>query len=65
VADAYHHLLLRAEYQTYLAFTMLGRFFVPVSMPFGLSVAPFTWKKVCRSLVAHRRELGFGLTAYI
>jgi len=65
VADAYHHLRLRPEDQPYLAFTMLGRFFVPVSMPFGLSVAPFTWTKVCRPVVARLRELGFRLTAYV
>jgi len=36
VADVYHHLRLRPEYQAYMAFTMLRRFLVPVSIPFGL-----------------------------
>ena len=65
IADAYHHLRLRVEDQTFLCFTMLGRFFAPVSMPFGLALAPYTWTKVCQPVVGRLRELGFRLTAYV
>lgn len=65
IADAFHHLGIRPQDQTYLAFTICGRYFVPVTMPFGLALAPYTWTKVCRPVVARLRELGFALTAYV
>jgi len=65
VKDAYHHLRLREADQTYLAFTLFGRVFVPVSMPFGLAVAPYTWTKVCRPVVGRLREMGFVFKAYV
>eukprot|EP00168_Porphyra_purpurea_P018433 TRINITY_DN6863_c0_g1_i1.p1 TRINITY_DN6863_c0_g1~~TRINITY_DN6863_c0_g1_i1.p1 ORF type:complete len:538 (+),score=38.67 TRINITY_DN6863_c0_g1_i1:899-2512(+) len=39
VKDAYQHLLLREEDQRYLSFTTLGRVFIPITMPFGMSLA--------------------------
>eukprot|EP00170_Pyropia_yezoensis_P004458 contig_18241_g4471 len=65
VADAFHHLRIQPMDQPSLAYTNCGRTFVPVSMPFGLAVAPYTWTKVCGPVVAHLRELGFVLTAYV
>jgi len=65
VAYAYHHLRLRPEAQLYLAFTILARFFVPVPMLFGSSVASFIETKVCRPVVARLREFGVRLTAYV
>lgn len=63
--DACHHWRVRKKYRPFLAFTMLGRYFVPISMPFGLAGAPYTWTKVCRPVVARLREMGFRLTAYV
>ena len=37
---------------------------MPVSMPFGLSMAPYAWMKVFRPVVARLRELGVRLTVY-
>eukprot|EP00170_Pyropia_yezoensis_P000576 contig_2858_g577 len=65
IADAFHHLGIRPQDQTYLAFTICGMYFVPVTMPFGLALAPYTWTKVCRPVVARLCELGFALTAYV
>lgn len=45
IQDAYHHLNIRPADRTYHAFRTLGRIFVPVTMPFGLRVAPQTWTK--------------------
>lgn len=63
--DAYHHLTVRPADRTCLAFRTLGRVFVPVTMPFGLRIAPRTWTKVCRPVVAEQRRLGFHIIAYV
>lgn len=65
VKDAYHHLTLREEDRTYLAFRCLGRFFQPITMPFGLAPAPLTWTKVMRPIVQVLREKGFRMKAYV
>lgn len=65
IKDAYHHLVIRPEDRKYLAFRALGRVFIPVTMPFGLRIAPFTWTKVIRPVVQHLRELGFRILAYV
>ena len=44
---------------------LLREFFAPISIPFGLAVAPYTWTKVCRPVVSRLRELGFVFTAYV
>lgn len=48
VAGASYHLQIRPQDQPYLCFTIQGRVSAPVSMLFGLAVAPFTWTKFCR-----------------
>lgn len=65
IAGAFHHLRIRAEDQPLLCFTLQGRVFAPFSLPFGLAIAPFTWTKVCRPVVAELREMGFVVTAYV
>jgi len=65
VKDAYHHLLLREEDRRYLAFTTLGRVFIPITMPFGMSLAPYMWTKVVRALVQYLRSLGFRVISYV
>jgi len=65
VTDAYHHLLLRPEDALYLAFELEGRVFIPLTMPFGLRVAPYTWTKVCRPVVQALRGKGFRIIAYV
>jgi len=65
IKDAYHHLLLREVDQRYLAFTTLGRVFIPITMPFGMSLAPYMWTKVIRVLVQYLRSLGFRIISYV
>lgn len=65
VKDAYHHLMLRPTDRPYLTFWCLGRFFVPVTMPFRLSPAPLACTKVIRPVVRHLWELGFRIMAYV
>lgn len=65
VKDAYHHLTIREQDRTYLAFRCLGRFFKPITMPFGLAPACLTWTKVMRPVVQYLREQGFRIMAYV
>eukprot|EP00170_Pyropia_yezoensis_P000990 contig_4604_g993 len=65
IKDAYHHLMVRPEDRKYLAFCCLGRFFVPITMPFGLAPAAMIWTNVMRLVVQHLRELGFRMMAYV
>lgn len=65
VKDAYHHLRIRPEDRKFLAFRCLGRVFVPLTMPFGLRIAPYTWTKVMRPVVQYLRERGFRILAYV
>ena len=65
IQDAYHHLVVRPEDRTFLAFRACGRVFVPVTMPFGARVAPRIWTKVCRPLVEWLRARGFRIIAYV
>lgn len=65
IRDAYHHLTIHPADRTYLAFRTLGRVFVPVTMPFGLRIAPRTWTKVCHPVVGALRALGFRIIAYV
>lgn len=65
IKDAYHHLLVRQQDRTFLAFRALGRVFIPHTMPFGVRPAPRIWTKVCRPVVQCLRERGFRMMAYV
>lgn len=41
IKDAFFHLELRPRDRTFLCFTVMGRVFEPVVMPFGLRLAPY------------------------
>jgi len=65
VQDAYHHLMLQPDDRKYLAVRCLGRFCVPITMPFRLAPAPLTWTKVMRPVVQHLRAAGFSILPYM
>jgi len=65
VMDAYDHLTIPEVDGAYLAFRCLGRFFKPVTMPFGLAPACLTSTKVMRPVVQHLREAGFRILACV
>ena len=48
IKDGYHHLSLTRSAQGYLCFRVMGRFFLPVTMPFGWSLAPYYFVKFMR-----------------
>jgi len=65
IKDAFFHLELQPRDRTFLCFTVLGRVFEPVVMPFGLRLAPYFWATVCRPVVAELRRMGFRIVSYV
>lgn len=65
IKDAYHHIFIHPDDRTYLTFTIDGGTYECVTMPFGLSVAPWAWTKVMRPVLAHLRRKGFTLIGYV
>jgi len=65
IKDAYHHVYIHPDDRPYLTFTLDGRTFEPVTMPFGLSVAPWAWTKIMRPVLEHLRQSGFTLVGYV
>lgn len=65
VKNAYHRLLLRLADRKYRAVCCLGRYFVPITMPFGLAPAPMTWTMVMRPVGHHLRGMGLRIIPYV
>ena len=65
VKSAYHHLPLHRDVRPYLVFRISGHFYEPQSLPFGLSLAPWAWTKLCRPVLAALRLAGFRAMGYI
>lgn len=65
IKDAFCHLQVRPRDRTYLCFTILGRVFEPLLMPFGLHLAPFLWTKVYRPVVGMLRRKEYRVVVYV
>jgi len=65
IAAAYHHLPLHPDVRPYLVFRVGGHFYEPQVLPFGLSLAPWAWTKLCRPVLAALRAAGFRALGYI
>ncbi len=67
--SGYHHVPISVEHQSFLGFSWnFGdetKFFVFRVLPFGLSVAPWLFTKLMRSLVKYWRGLGYPLVLYL
>lgn len=64
VADAFHHVFLAESEGLRLAFAVAGIVYVPLTMPFGLKLAPWVWTKLMRPVVAYLRRRGFTILPY-
>ena len=51
--------------RAYLKFSIDGRTFEPVTMPFGLLVSPLAWTSVMRPVLEHLRASGFTHIGYV
>lgn len=65
VADAFHHVLLAGEESYLLGFRVGSVVYFPLTMPFGLKLAPWVWTKLLRPVVAYLRQRGFKILAYM
>lgn len=61
ISDAFHHILLDPADSARLAFAVDGVLYFPLSLPFGLKLAPWALTKVLRPVLAHLRSRGFAL----
>ena len=63
--EGYRHLPLHPAAQPLLAFNILGRFFQPLGLNFGLTTAPYVFTKVINAVVGHLRKQGVRVSAYL
>jgi len=65
IKDAYHHVFIHTNDRPYLTFTVGGHPYEAITMPFGLSVAPWAWTKIMRPVLAALRAAHFQLIGYV
>lgn len=65
VKDAYHHVCIHPDDRRYLTFAVGGHTYEAVTMPFGLSVAPWAWTKIMRPVLDALRQAHFKLIGYV
>lgn len=65
ISDAFHHILLDPVDSARLAFEVEGFPYFPLSLPFGLKLAPWALTKILRPVLAHLRSRGFALIGYM
>lgn len=65
ISDAFHHVLLDPADSERLAFVLDGQLYYPLSLPFGLNLAPWALTKMLRPVLAHLRLRGFSLMGYM
>lgn len=65
LSDGYYHVGLRARDQTYLAFRVGRRFFLPLCLNCGLCCAPYIFTKFLRPMVRELRRRRHAVIAYL
>jgi len=65
VKDAFHHLALQPAGARRLLLRLGNRYYEPLTLPFGLKLAPWAWTKLCHPILQHLRSLGFVLIGYM
>lgn len=65
VSDAFHHIRLAPRESARLAFRVGGDLYFPLTLPFGLKLAPWALTKLMRPVVQHLRSLGFLVLPYM
>eukprot|EP00170_Pyropia_yezoensis_P000031 contig_597_g31 len=65
ISDAFHHIPLKESDQQYPAFVVGGTLYYPLSLPFGLKLAPCAPTKVLRPVLAYLRSKGFPILGYM
>lgn len=65
VRDAFHHIHLAPREGVCLAFRVGGALYIPLTLPFGLKLAPWALTKLLRPVVAHLRSRGYLVLPYM
>lgn len=63
--DGYRHIPIHPNAQPFLTFNIMGRFFTPLALNFGLTSAPRVFTKCITTVVAHLRSQGVRVSAYL
>ena len=63
--SAYHHVDTDLDYYRFLGFSWKGTFYTFVSLPFGLSTAPYIFSKICKVLMNWWRRQGHRVLMYL
>lgn len=65
VVDAFHDVYLAEREIFLLAFAVAGTVYLPLTMPFGLKLAPWVWTRMLRPVIAYLRVRGFKVLPYM
>ena len=65
VSDAFHHIRLAPRECARLAFRVAGVLYFPLTLPFGLKLAPWALTKLLRPVVACLRSRGYVVLPYM
>lgn len=65
VKAPYHRVFIDPDDRRYLTFSVGGHTYEAITMPFGLSVAPWAWTKITRPVVAALWAAHFQLIGYV
>lgn len=63
--DAYFHILIHQRSRRYLRFVLDGKVFQFRALPFGLSVSPYVFTRVLKTVLRHVRRSGIRVHAYL
>ena len=65
IRKGFYHIPIHADFQNYLAFQFNGVCYKWCFLPFGLSVSPYYFNKIIRSIVTHLRQCDINVTVYV
>lgn len=65
LSKGYYHIDIFEEHQTYLGFSVNGKYYVYTVLAFGLSSAPFIFTKLMREIVKYIRLQGIKLVMFL
>ena len=63
--DAYFHIPIHRKSRRYLRFFFKGKIYQFRALPFGISVSPYVFSRVLKTVLRHVRRLGIRVHAYL
>ena len=65
LSKGYHHINIFPGHQTFLGFSVKGKYYSFTVLPFGLSTAPFIFTKVLREMVKYWRSHSIKIVMFL